>query len=628
MITITLADKKIKTFEAPITVAALAESISPSLAKVALAGEINGKQVDLSYSIDTSTAVRIITETDPAGLEIIRHSTAHLLAHAVKQLFPDAQVTIGPVIIDGFYYDFFYPKGFTHEDLFNIEKCMHALADQAMAIKRFTLKRDEAVAFFEKKNEGYKAKIIAAIPENEILSFYQQGDFVDLCRGPHVPNTRKLKAFKLMKVAGAYWRGDSKNEMLQRIYGTAWLTQKELQNYLYRLEEAEKRDHRKLAKKLDLFHLQEAAPGMIFWHPNGWTLYQTIKSYLQSQLKQHDYQEVHTPMLADYTLWEQSGHAEKFSDMMFHTESEKRHYAIKPMNCPCHVQIFNATLHSYRDLPIRLAEFGACHRNEPSGALHGLMRVRGFTQDDAHIFCTETQIQSETLQFINLLYKIYKQFGFTEILVKLSTRPEKRLGEEALWDKAEEALKEALEQQGLDWELNPGEGAFYGPKIEFSLKDSLHRVWQCGTLQLDFVLPQRLQAEYVSESGKRKTPVILHRAILGSFERFIGILLEHYAEGLPFWLAPVQTVIMNITDKQREYCSQLHRFLQEKQIRAKIDLRNEKIGLKIREHTIARIPYLLTAGDRELENKTIDVRTRAGENLGSWTWEELIKKLI
>ncbi|MBE9519610.1 MAG: threonine--tRNA ligase, partial [Proteobacteria bacterium] len=549
---------------------------------------------------------------DEDGLEVIRHSTAHLLAQAVKELFPDAQVTIGPVIENGFFYDFAYERPFTPEDLQKIEKKMQELAKQNLPIIRSVMSREDAIEYFRGLGEEYKAEIIEDIPAREELSLYQQGEFTDLCRGPHVPSTGKIKAFKLMKLAGAYWRGDSSNEMLQRIYGTAWKDKKALKAYLHRLEEAEKRDHRKIGRHQDLFHTQEEAPGMVFWHDKGWQIYLEVQSYIRDRLREHDYQEVNTPLVVDRTLWEKSGHWEKFREDMFTTESEKRTYAIKPMNCPCHVQIFNQGLKSYRDLPLRLAEFGSCHRNEPSGTLHGLMRVRGFTQDDAHIFCTEDQVQAEVSSFIDLLFKVYAAFGFNEVIIKLSTRPEKRVGSDEGWDKAEHALERALNDKGLDWDLQPGEGAFYGPKIEFSLKDCLDRVWQCGTIQVDFSMPGRLDAQYVAEDGSRQVSVMLHRAILGSMERFIGILIEQYAGAFPLWLAPVQAVIMNITDQQAEYVQKVEQILKNQNFRVKSDLRNEKIGFKIREHTIQRIPYLLVVGDRERESGSVAVRTRSG----------------
>lgn len=627
MPTITLPDNSQRQFDKPVSIYDIAMDIGTGLAKAALAGKVNDKLVDTSYVIEEDANIAIITEKDEDGLEVIRHSTAHLLAHAVKQLFPTAQVTIGPVIDNGFYYDFAFERAFTPEDLAAIEKRMEELAKQNIPVERSTLTRNEAVKFFRDQGEEYKAEIIEAIPQDEVLSLYTQGDFTDLCRGPHVPTTGKLKAFKLMKLAGAYWRGDSNNEMLQRIYGTAWADKKALKNYLHMLEEAEKRDHRKLAKKMDLFHIQEEAPGMVFWHPNGWTIYNTIKDYLRHKLGRHGYQEINTPQLVDSSLWERSGHLEKFDDDMFMTESESRTYVVKPMNCPCHVQVFNQGLKSYRDLPLRLAEFGCCHRNEPSGALHGIMRVRGFTQDDAHIFCTPEQIGSESAAFIKLLYDVYADFGFDDVIVKLSTRPEKRVGSDEIWDQAEADLEKVLNDANVNWTLNPGEGAFYGPKIEFSLRDCIGRVWQLGTLQLDFNLPVRLGAEYVNESGERQAPVMLHRAIFGSLERFIGILLEHYADGLPAWLAPIQVAIMNITDKQAEYCQKIQETLQNHGIRCKLDLRNEKIGFKIREHTIQRVPYLLVIGDREVELQQISVRTQAGENLGTMSIEQLVHKV-
>ena len=627
MMIITLPDSSQRQFEQAISVADIAANIGSGLAKVALAATVNGQLVDLSHMIDRDVQLSIITSKDEAGLEILRHSTAHLLAHAVKQLFPAVQVTIGPVIDEGFYYDFSFDRAFTPEDLITIEQRMHALVAQDIPIQRMEMDREAVIQFFRDQQEEYKVQIIEAIPEGEGLTLYQQGEFIDLCRGPHVPSTGKLGAFKLTKLAGAYWHGDSNNEMLQRIYGTAWATKKDLNAYLKRIEEAEKRDHRKLAKKLDLFHMQDEAPGMVFWHPNGWTIYQTIVHYLQHRLAQQDYQEINTPILVDRHLCEQSGHVAKFDDDMFATESENRTYLVKPMNCPCHVQVFKQGIKSYRDLPLRLAEFGTCHRNEPSGALHGLMRVRGFTQDDAHIFCSEAQILAETSKFIDLLYQVYHDFGFEQVIVKLSTRPDKRVGEDAQWDHAEAMLQQALDEKGIEWQLQPGEGAFYGPKIEFALKDCLERVWQCGTLQLDPFLPERLDAHYIDEQGERRPPVMLHRAIFGSLERFIGILLEHYAEGLPLWLAPQQIVVLNITDKQAHYCQQIYHHLKQQGYRVKIDLRNEKIGFKIREHTIQRIPYLLIVGDKELATQTITVRTREGKDLGTMTQQQLIEHL-
>jgi len=624
---ITLPDGSQREFSAPVTVAEVAADIGAGLAKAALAGKVDGRVVDTSYRIEHDVQLAIITEKDAEGLEVIRHSTAHLLAQAVKELFPQAQVTIGPVVEDGFYYDFAYERAFTPEDLQRIEQRMEELAKRDFPVQRSVMARDEAVEFFRKQGEEYKAQIIADIPQGEDISLYRQGDFIDLCRGPHVPSTGKLKAFKLMKLAGAYWRGDSNNEMLQRIYGTAWPDKKALKDYLHRLEEAEKRDHRKIARQLDLFHVQEEAPGMVFWHDNGWMLYQQIEQYVRQTLRRHGYQEVRTPALADRVLWEKSGHWEKFRDDMFTTESEKRTFAIKPMNCPCHIQIFNQGLKSYRDLPLRMSEFGSCHRNEPSGTLHGLMRVRGFTQDDAHIFCTEDQIQGEVSAFIDLLRAVYADFGFQDIIIKLSTRPEKRVGSDEVWDKAEHALERALNAKQLPWDLQPGEGAFYGPKIEFSLKDCLGRVWQCGTIQLDFSMPGRLGAEYVAEDGSRQTPVMLHRAILGSMERFIGILIEHYAGAFPAWLAPVQAVAMDITDRQADFVQEVTESLCSRGFRAKSDLRNEKIGFKIREHTLQKVPYLLVVGDREVENRTVAVRTRSGEDLGAMTVEAFAERL-
>ena len=624
---VTLPDGSSRQFDSAVSIYDVAADIGPGLAKAALAGKIDGHLLDTSYIIDQDVQLAIITERDNEGLEVIRHSTAHLLAQAVKTLFPKAQVTIGPVIEDGFFYDFAYEESFTPEDLIAIEKKMAELAKANHTISRSVKSRDEAVQFFRDMGEEYKAEIIESIPANEDLSLYQQGDFIDLCRGPHVPSTGKIKAFKLMKLAGAYWRGDSNNEMLQRIYGTAWSNKKELKAYLHRLEEAEKRDHRKLGKKLDLFHMQEEAPGMVFWHDKGWIIYQEVEQYIRNVLKKHNYQEVRTPQVVDRSLWEKSGHWDKFGDMMFTTSSENRDYAIKPMNCPCHIQIFNTGLKSYRDLPLRMAEFGSCHRNEPSGTLHGLMRVRNFVQDDAHIFCTEEQIQSEISAFIDMLFDVYKDFGFTEVLVKLSTRPEQRVGSDEVWDKAEAALEASLNSKELDWELQPGEGAFYGPKIEFSLKDCLGRVWQCGTAQVDFSMPGRLDAHFIDEQGEKTVPVMIHRAVLGSLERFIGILIEEYAGKMPLWLSPVQAVVMGITDKQADYVSDFVQTLNDAGLRANSDLRNEKIGFKIREHTLARVPYILVAGDREIEKNVIAVRTMDGKDLGTMSSDELIAKM-
>ncbi|QCF25424.1 threonine--tRNA ligase [Hydrocarboniclastica marina] len=617
MPSITLPDGSSRQFDHPVSVHEVAADIGPGLAKAAVAGKVNGELVDTSYTIHEDVSLALVTERDPEGVDVIRHSTAHLLAAAVKELFPSAQVTIGPVIEDGFYYDFKFERAFTPDDLRQIEDRMAELAKQEITVQRSILSREEAIALFDQMGEEYKVRIIEDIPGAEPLSFYRQGDFIDLCRGPHVPDTGKLKAFKLTKVAGAYWRGDTNNEQLQRIYGTAWGNKKELKAYLNRLEEAEKRDHRKLGKKLKLFHMQEEAPGMVFWHPLGWTFYQQVEQYLRAKLQRHGYQEIRTPQVVARSLWERSGHWDKFQDDMFTTESEKYDFAIKPMNCPCHIQVYNQGLKSYKDLPLRLAEFGACHRNEASGALHGLMRVRGFTQDDAHIFCEESQIQDEVSSFIDLLHEVYADFGFTEILYKLSTRPEKRVGSDEVWDKSEAALEEALNKQGVDWELLPGEGAFYGPKIEFSLKDCIGRVWQCGTIQVDFSMPGRLGAEYVSSSQDRKVPVMLHRAVLGSFERFLGILIEHYEGAFPTWLAPVQVSVLNITDNQREYCTKVADQLEKAGLRVNLDLRNEKIGFKIREHTIDKVPYLLVIGDKEVEQGEVAVRTRKGEDLGT-----------
>ena len=627
MPSITLPDGSRRDYPEPVTIAEIAADIGAGLAKAALAGKVDGKIVDTSYRVERDAAVSIITERDPEGLEVIRHSSAHLLAQAVKQLFPEAQVTIGPVIEDGFYYDFAYKRGFTEEDLRAIEDRMTELAKQDQAVSRSVMDRDEAVVLFRGMGEAYKAEIIADIPKGEPISLYSQGDFIDLCRGPHVPSTGKLKAFKLMKVAGAYWRGDSNNEMLQRIYGTAWSSRKDLEAYLYRLAEAEKRDHRKLGRQLELFHTQEEAPGMVFWHPRGWTIYQSVVSYIRRTLREHGYQEVHTPQVVDRSLWERSGHWDKFGEEMFTVHSENREYAVKPMNCPCHVQIFNQGLKSYRELPLRMAEFGSCHRNEPSGTLHGLMRLRHFVQDDAHIFCTEDQIQDEVSTFIDLLFKVYADFGFRDIIIKLSTRPDKRVGSDESWTKAEHALEQALNAKGLPWALQPGEGAFYGPKVEFSLKDSLGRVWQCGTIQVDSSMPGFLGASYVAEDGSRQPPVMLHRAILGSLERFIGILIEEHAGALPAWLAPVQAVLLTITDQQADFARQIEKGLKKRGLRVQSDLRNEKIGYKIREHTLQRIPYLLVIGKREAQDGTLAVRTRTGEDLGVMTPEAFADRL-
>ena len=614
---ITLPDGSQRSFDKPVTVADVALSIGAGLAKAALAGKVNGELVDASHLIEDDAALSIITSRDADGVEVLRHSCAHLMAMAVQQLFPGTQVTIGPVIENGFFYDFDCERPFTSEDLEKIEARMTEIAKADLPVTRSLMSRPEAIEFFEKLGEKYKVEIIESIPGDEALSFYSQGDFIDLCRGPHVPSTGKLQAFKLMKVAGAYWRGDSKNKMLQRIYGTCWGSKQDLKDHLHRLEEAEKRDHRKIGKRLGLFHTQEEAPGMVFWHPDGWTLYQVLEQYMRKVQRDRGYLEIKTPQVVDRALWERSGHWANYGDMMFTTESESRDYAVKPMNCPCHIQVFNQGLKSYRDLPMRLAEFGACHRNEPSGSLHGIMRVRAFTQDDAHIFCTEDQMQAESAAFIQMTLDVYADFGFKDIQLKLSTRPEKRVGADELWDRAEAALEAALVNAGLPFDLQPGEGAFYGPKIEFSLKDCLGRVWQCGTLQLDFNLPVRLGAEYVGEDNSRKHPVMLHRAVLGSFERFIGVLIEHYEGAFPAWLAPTQAVIMNITDKQAEFAQKVADMLNESGFRAKSDLRNEKIGFKIREHTLVKVPYLLVIGDREVEMQTVAVRTREGVDLGS-----------
>jgi len=627
MPTVVLPDGSQRVFEAAVSVVDVAASIGPGLARAALAGRVDGTLVDTSFVIDRDCELAIITDRDSDGIDIIRHSCAHLMAQAVQRLFPEAQVTIGPVIEDGFFYDFAYERPFTPEDLEQIENTMRDIVAENLSVSRSILSREEAVAMFEQMGEKYKVDIIKSIPGEEPLSFYRQGEFIDLCRGPHVPETGKFKAFKLTSVAGAYWRGDSSNEMLQRIYGTAWGDKKALEQYLQRLEEAEKRDHRKIGKKLSLFHFQEEAPGMVFWHPRGWAIYQVIQSYMQDLQRANGYLEIRTPQLVDYSLWEKSGHADKFSEQMFSVESENRLYAIKPMNCPCHVQVFNQGLKSYRDLPMRLAEFGSCHRYEPSGSMHGLMRVRSFVQDDGHIFCAESSIQDEVAKFMQLLFGVYKDFGFDDIILRLSTRPAKRVGSDELWDKSELALKQALQNSGLPWELLPGEGAFYGPKIEFSLKDCMGRIQQCGTIQVDFSMPERLAAQFVGEDGNRQTPVMLHRAILGSFERFIGVLIEHYAGALPVWLAPEQVVVLNITDKQAEYCESVRKTLSDKGFRAVADLRNEKIGFKIREHTIQKTPFLLVAGDREVETGTISVRTRAGEDLGSMTLEAFTSHL-
>ena len=622
---VTLPDGTVKSYDQSLTVADVASSIGSGLAKAAIAGEIDGQLVDTSYMIESDASLAIITNKDDKALEVIRHSTAHLLAQATQQLYPKAQVTIGPVIDNGFYYDFAYAKGFSEEDLVKIEKNMNAIVKQNLPVQRLEMKREDAIELFKSMGEYYKAEIIESIPTNEVLSLYKQGDFIDLCRGPHVPSTSKLKVFKLMKLAGAYWRGDSNNEMLQRVYGTAWENKKDLEDYLYRIEEAEKRDHRKIGKVQDLFHTQEEAPGMVFWHPKGWTLYQLIVKYMSQVYRDNGYLEVHTPEILDRTLWEKSGHWDKFGDSMFTTHSESRDYAIKPMNCPGHVQIYKHSLKSYRDLPLRLAEFGSCHRNEPSGTLHGIMRVRNFVQDDAHIFCTPEQIQSEVSNFIDLTFEVYKHFGFENIDIKLSTRPEVRVGSDEVWDKAEAALAEALNAKGIEWELQEGEGAFYGPKVEFVLKDCLDREWQCGTIQADFSMPERLEAQYIAEDGSKQTPVMLHRVIVGSIERFAGILIEHYEGAFPSWLSPIQAVILNITQKQEEFAEKVEKKLKKQGLRVISDLRNEKIGYKIREHSMQRYPYILVVGDREVENNQISVRQRGGQDLGSMSLEALIE---
>ena len=627
MVAITLPDGSIKQFDGNTTVMQVAQSIGAGLAKATVAGRVNGRLVDASDPITTDATVEIITPKDDAGLEIIRHSTAHLLGHAVKQLYPDVKMVIGPVIDDGFYYDIYSERPFTLDDMAKIEARMIQLINQDYDVIKKMTPRDEVIKTFLERDETYKLRLVEDMPDETHMGLYHHQEYIDMCRGPHVPNTRFLKAFKLTKMSGAYWRGDAKNEQLQRIYGTAWADKKQLKAYLQRLEEAEKRDHRKIGKALNLFHMQEQAPGMVFWHPNGWTIWQVLEQYMRKVQKDNGYLEIKTPQIVDRSLWEKSGHWDNYGEMMFTTASEKRDYAIKPMNCPCHVQVFNQGLKSYRDLPLRLAEFGSCHRNEPSGSLHGIMRVRGFTQDDAHIFCTNAQIRQEALNFIKLTLDVYKDFGFDHIQMKLSTRPEKRVGADELWDLAEQALADALDNAGLDWELQAGEGAFYGPKIEFSLQDCIGRVWQCGTLQLDFNLPERLDAEFVGESGERERPVMLHRAILGSFERFIGILIEHYAGLFPAWLAPQQVVVMNITDKQADSVGDVVSKLNTKGYRAISDLRNEKIGFKIRERTLERIPFMLILGDKEVESGTVNVRTRTGENLGSMSLDDFIAVL-
>jgi threonyl-tRNA synthetase len=624
---IRLPDGAVRQFDAPVTVAQVAAAIGPGLAKAALAGKVDGRLVDTAYLIDRDADVAIVTDKDPEGVDVIRHSTAHLLAYAVKELFPDAQVTIGPVIEDGFYYDFSYKRPFTPEDLAAIEKRMAELARKDEPVVRKVMPRDDAVKFFEGMGEHYKAEIIAAIPANEDISLYSEGGFVDLCRGPHVPSTGKLRAFKLTKLAGAYWRGDSRNEMLQRIYGTAWAKKEDLDAYLHRLEEAEKRDHRRLGRQLDLFHLQDEAPGMVFWHPKGWSIWQEVEQYMRRVYRDNGYQEVRAPQILDRSLWERSGHWENYKDNMFTTESEKRDFAIKPMNCPGHVLIFNSDLRSYRDLPLRYGEFGACHRNEPSGALHGIMRVRAFTQDDGHIFCTPEQIEPECVAFHDLAQKVYRDFGFSDVAVKLALRPTPRMGSDAQWEAAEEALRKALRACGAQWQELPGEGAFYGPKIEYHLKDSIGRSWQLGTMQVDFQMPGRLGAEYVAEDNTRKIPVMLHRAIVGSLERFIGILIENCAGALPLWLAPVQVVVLTITDRQAAYAREVEAALRAAGLRVAADLRNEKITYKIREHSLQKLPYQLVVGDKEQQANTVAVRTRGGEDLGTTSVPALLARL-
>ena len=621
---ITLPDGNQKTFDRPVTILEVAESIGPGLAKAAIAGKVNGVLLDTCISINNDSDLSIITAKEKEGIEIIRHSFAHLIGHAVKQLFPKAKMAIGPVIEDGFYYDIFYEKTFTPIDLEKIESRISSLIKLDYDVIVENVSKEKAREIFKAREEDYKLEIIEAIPEGENINIYRHEEYVDMCRGPHVPNTKHLRAFKLMKVSGAYWRGDSNNEMLQRIYGTAWANSKELTSYIKRIEEAEKRDHRKLGKSMSLFHTQEEAPGMVFWHQKGWSIYQVLEQYIRKTLTLSGYNEIRTPQAVDRTLWEKSGHWDKFKEDMFTTTSENREYAIKPMNCPCHVQVFNQGLKSYRDLPIRLAEFGSCHRNEPSGSLHGLMRVRNFTQDDAHIFCTEAQVQSEVSDFIDLVFKVYKSFGFDSLEIKLSTRPQKRVGTDEIWDKSEHALAEALKSKNLKWEVLSGEGAFYGPKIEFSLKDCLGRIWQCGTIQVDFSMPERLNATYIDEDNQRKTPVMLHRAILGSFERFIGILIEHYGGRFPAWLSPIQSVVMGITDRNSKRCQEIHNKLTEAGYRVDLDLRNEKIGFKIREHTLQKVPFLIIIGDKEEDSEKLAIRTREGKDLGPMTVDQFI----
>lgn len=627
MVSVRLPDGSEKQFDHPVTVAEVAASIGSGLAKAAIAGKVNGKLVDTSYLISDKADLNILTDRDPEGVDIIRHSTAHLLAYAVKELFPDAQVTIGPVIENGFYYDFSYKRPFTPEDLQAIEKKMGELAKKNEEVTRKVLPRDEAVSYFKSIGEDYKAEIIESIPTNEDVSLYTSGKFTDLCRGPHVPSNGKLKVFKLMRLAGAYWRGDSNNEMLQRVYGTAWAKKEEQDEYLHMLEEAEKRDHRRLGRQLDLFHIQDEAPGLVFWHPKGWAVWQQVEQYMRKVYQDNGYQEVKGPQILDRSLWEKSGHWENYKENMFTTESENRTYAVKPMNCPGHVLIYKSGLHSYRDLPLRYGEFGSCHRNEPSGSLHGVMRVRGFTQDDGHIFCTEDQILDECIAFTSLLKKVYADFGFTNIIYKVATRPEKRVGDDAIWDKAENALFTSLKQIGAEYEVSPGDGAFYGPKIEYTLKDALGRMWQCGTIQVDFSMPARLGAEYVDEDNTRKTPVMLHRAILGSLERFIGILIENYAAAFPLWLAPVQAMVLNISERQSDYAQNVVKMLKKEGLRVETDLRNEKITYKIRDHATNRVPYLLVVGDKEKNDNTVSVRARGNKDLGVMPIADLVKLL-
>ncbi|MCH9716314.1 MAG: threonine--tRNA ligase [Gammaproteobacteria bacterium] len=628
MLTITLPDGKTLPFDEPVTAHQVAEAIGPGLAKAALAAYVDDVLVDMTHSITQDAKVALLTSKSPEALEVVRHSTAHLLAQAVQSLFPKAQVTIGPVIEDGFFYDFAFERPFTPEDLVRIEEKMHALAEQNLSITRRELPRDEAISYFEGLGESYKAEIIRDIPADEVLSLYKQGDFEDLCRGPHVPSTGCLKAFKLTKLAGAYWRGDSNNAMLQRVYGTAWTDKIALKAYLFRIEEAGKRDHRKIGKVLDLFHFQEIAPGMVFWHAKGWSIYRMLQEYMRERLAAFDYEEIKTPQLVDKVLWEKSGHWDNFRDNMFLTETENRSYAVKPMSCPCHVQVYNHGLKSYRDLPLRYAEFGNCHRCEPSGALHGLMRVRNFVQDDGHVFCSAEQIQSEIKMLLSLVQSVYADFGFEHIIYRLARRPEKRVGSDAVWDKAEAALADAMQEQGITWEEAPGEGAFYGPKIECSLSDSLGRIWQCGTFQVDFSMPERLDAQFIGEDGSKQIPVMIHRAILGTFERFLGILIEHYAGNFPLWLAPTQVVLMTISEKQHEFGSKVHGILKKNHIRAHFDLRNEKIGFKIREHTLQKVPYLLIVGDKEVDGNLVSVRSCDGTDLGQMTIDAFCTNLL